>query len=336
MTPPRQLLPDERPRIAVLDDYMGVAATLADWSILKNRADVTFITEPLPGGSDRVAALAEFDAICLLRERTPMPAHLLHALPRLKAIVASGKSNRTLDYAAAHDLGIAVMTTTGSANGIYATVELAWGLIISLLRAIPQESAGMREGAWQTRLGSALFGRRLGLVGLGKLGTRMATIGQAFGMEVAAWSPNLTDERAAEAGVSRVEKDELFARSDVISLHLVLGPTTQGIVGRADLRHMRLDAVLVNTARAGLIETGALLHALRANWIAGAAVDVYDVEPLPADDPLRQQHNLLATPHLGYAVRETFAAFYRDMANDLDGWLDGEPRRLWHPSGPSA
>lgn len=334
MTPMRQLLPGHRAQIGVLDDFMGVAPTLAHWSVLQDRADVTFITEPLPGGADRVAALTEFDALCLLRERTPVTADLLHTLPRLKAIVTSGRSNRTLDYAAAYDLGIAVMTTTGSANGIYATVELAWGLIISLLRAIPQEHAAMRDGGWQTRLGNALYGRRLGLVGLGKLGTRMASIGKAFGMEVVAWSPNLTDQRAAEAGVLRVDKDELFAQSDVISLHLVLGPTTQGVVGRADLRRMRPAAVLVNTARAGLIEPGALMEALRAQWIAGAAVDVYDVEPLPATDPQRLQHNLLTTPHLGYSVRETFAAFYRDMVDNLDGWLNGEPKRLWHPPGP--
>ncbi|WP_225027576.1 D-2-hydroxyacid dehydrogenase family protein [Xinfangfangia pollutisoli] len=328
MTEFRPLPQDRRPRIAVLDDYMGVAHRLADWSRVQARADVTFLTEALPPGPATVAGLRGFDAICLLRERSAIPADLLRQLPELRAIAATGKLNRTLDYAAARDLGIAVMTTSGSGNGIYATVELAWGLIIGLMRHIPEESAAMRTGGWQTRLGNALYGRTLGLVGLGKLGGRMVDIARAFGMEVLAWSPNLTPERAEAAGATYVTKEDLLQRSDVVSLHLVLGPTTRGVIGAADLALMRSDAILVNTARGPLVDTGALVAALQSGKLRGAGIDVYDSEPLPADAPIRQLPNALLTPHLGYSVQETFTNFYRETVENLEGWLDGQPRRL--------
>lgn len=311
-------------KIAVLDDYMGVAHKLADWNQLTDRAEVEFLREPIAGPE----SLQPYDAICLLRERTATPGDLLRSLPNLKAIAATGRQNRTLDHETAAELGIAVMTTTGSGNGVYATVELAWGLIISLMRHIPQESQAMRDGDWQTRLGSALYGRTLGLVGLGKLGSRMAHLASAFGMDVIAWSPNLTEERARDGGARLVDKQTLLSSAAIVSLHLVLGPTTRGIIGREDIAQMRSDAILINTARGPLIDEDALIEALKANAIRAAAIDVYDAEPLPRDHPLRSLPNALLTPHLGYSVRETFERFYIETVENLDGWLNGTPPRL--------
>lgn len=330
MTPLRSLPAGRPARIAVLDDYMGVAHRLAGWNRLAGRAEVSFLTAPLPVGGE-ARALAGFDAICLLRERSAMPGDLLRALPDLGAIVATGRANRTLDHRAAADLGIAVMTTTGSGNGIYATVELAWGLILALMRHIPQEAAAMRQGLWQTRLGQALHGRTLGLIGLGKLGGRMATVARAFGMEVLAWSPNLTPERAAAAGAQYATKAGLLARSDIVSLHLVLGPTTRGVMDAAALAQMRPDAVLINTARGPLVDEAALIAALRSGRLRAAGIDVYDTEPLPPGHPLRSLPNALLTPHLGYSVRETFETFYRETVENLESWLDGAPIRLAQP-----
>nr|CAD6615829.1 2-hydroxyacid dehydrogenase [Rhizobium sp. Khangiran2] len=328
MTEFRPLPTDRRPRIAVLDDYMGVARKLAPWEKIEARADVDFLHEPIGKGEAGIEQLREYDAICLLRERTAFPGELLSQLPNLKAIAATGLRNRTLDHGRARELGIAVMTTTGSGSGVYATAELAWGLILGLMRFIPEESAAMRQGAWQTRLGNALWGKTIGIVGLGKLGARMALIAKAFGMEAVAWSPNLTPERAAEAGATYLGKQELLATADVISLHLVLGPTTRGIIGRQDLAQMKPASILINTARGPLVDEQALLEALRSGQIRGAGIDVYDQEPLPADHPIRTLPNALVTPHLGYSVRETFEAFYRQTVENLESWLDGQPIRL--------
>lgn len=327
MTEFRALPKDRLARIAVLDDYMGVAESLADWSILKNRAEVTFLHHPI-APEDLARELAPYDAICLMRERSDFPAKVLRQLPNLKAIAATGRRNRTLDSATAAELGIPVMTTGGSGNGVYATVELAWGLILGLMRHIPEESAAMREGAWQTRLGHALYGRTLGVVGLGRLGARMALIAEAFGMNVIAWSPNLTPERADDSGAQYVAKHTLFSTADVVSLHLVLGPTTRGIIGADDIARMKPDSYLINTARGPLVDETALIQALATGRIAGAGIDVYDHEPMLADHPLRRTPRTILTPHLGYSVRETFAAFYGETVENLDGWLDGKPGRL--------
>lgn len=328
MTEFRPLPTDRRPRIAVLDDYMGVARKLAPWEKIEARADVDFLHEPIAKGEAGIEQLREYDAICLLRERTAFPGDLLSQLPNLKAIAATGLRNRTLDHGTARELGIAVMTTTGSGNGVYATAELAWGLILGLMRFIPEESTAMRQGAWQTRLGNALWGKTIGIVGLGKLGARMALIAKAFGMEAVAWSPNLTPERAAEAGATYLGKQELLATADVISLHLVLGPTTRGIIGRQDLAQMKPESILINTARGPLVDEQALLEALRSGQIRGAGIDVYDQEPLQPDHPIRTLPNALVTPHLGYSVRETFEAFYCQTVENLESWLDGQPIRL--------
>lgn len=327
MTNARPLPANRRARIAVLDDYMGVAHRLADWSSLESRAEITFLHDAIP--AERLAQeLAPYDAICLLRERSDFPADVLTALPNLKAIAATGRANRTLDSRAAAELGIPVMMTEGSGNGAFATVELAWGLILGLARHIPAESAAMRDGAWQTRLGNALYGRTLGLVGLGRLGGRMALVAKAFGMNVIAWSPNLTPARAAEGGADYADKETLFQTADVVSLHLVLGPTTKGIVDADDLARMKSDALLINTSRGPLVDEAALLEALSHNRIGGAGIDVYDVEPLPADAPLRRAPNALLTPHLGYSVQETFESFYQQTVENLNAWLDGAPIRL--------
>lgn len=330
MTPYRPLPHGRKARIAVLDDYMGVAARLADWSVLANRAEVTFLTNSI-APADLPAALADFDAICLLRERTDFSADILEALPNLKVIAATGKKNRTLDGDAAAALGIPIMTTDGSGNGVYATVELAWGLILGIMRHIPAESAAMRDGGWQTRMGNALYGRTLGLVGLGKLGGRMAGVAQAFGMNVIAWSPNLTPERAAEGGASYADKETLFRTADVVSLHLVLGSSTKGVVGADELAVMQSHALLINTSRGPLVDQSALLSVLNSGRIGGAGIDVYDHEPLPTDAAIRTTPNTLLTPHLGYSVQETFESFYRQTVENLDGWLDGTPRRLAPP-----
>lgn len=331
MTSHRPLPTGRKARIAVLDDYMGVAHRLADWSRLDNRAEVTFLTHAI-APENLTQELAAYDAICLLRERTDLPGDILRGLPNLKAIAATGRQNRTLDSGTAAELGIPVMTTDGSGNGVYATVELAWGLIIGLMRHIPAESAAMRAGEWQTRLGNALYGRTLGLVGLGKLGSRMALIAQAFGMNVIAWSPNLTPARAVGAGATYADKATLFRTADVVSLHLVLGESTRGIVTAQDLGQMQPHALLINTARGPLVDQDALIDALAQGRIGGAGIDVYDHEPLSADARIRHFPNALTTPHLGYAVQETFESFYGQTVENLDGWLDGKPQRLQRPA----
>ena len=327
MTPFRTLPEGRKARIAVLDDYMGVAHQLVDWSVLGNRAEVTFFNHAIMP-EDLTTTLEKYDAICLLRERTDLSETVLKGLPNLKAIAATGRQTRTLDSNAATALGIPIMTTDGSGNGIYATVELAWGLILGLMRHIPTESAGMRNGAWQMRLGNALYGRTLGLVGLGKLGSRMALVAQAFGMNVISWSPNLTLERAIKCGATYVDKSTLFCTADIISLHLVLGVSTKGIVAMEDLALMQPHALLINTSRGPLVDHEALLAALTNGKIGGAGIDVYDQEPLPADAAIRTTKNTLLTPHLGYSVQETFESFYNQTVENLDGWLDGVPRRL--------
>lgn len=333
MTEIRALPTERKAQIAVLDDYMGVAHKLADWDRLRDRADVTFLTHPFRDTDDMVAQLQPYDAICLLRERSALPGEILQRLPNLKAIAATGKRNRTLDHLTAQNLGITVMATTGSGNGVLATAELAWGLIIGLMRHIPEEAAAMRDGAWQTRLGNALYGRTLGLVGLGKLGSHMAQIGKAFGMNVLAWSPNLTEERASASGAKLADKESLLRSSDIVSLHLVLGASTRGIIGAKELALMGPDAILINTSRGPLVDETALIEALQSGRIRAAGLDVYEHEPLPADHPLRCLPNALLTPHLGYTVRETLERFYGDTVENLDGWLNGKPIRLYNPEG---
>ncbi|MET9620088.1 D-2-hydroxyacid dehydrogenase family protein [Streptomyces sp. NPDC006464] len=313
-------------RCAVLDDYQGVALASADWSALAGRVDVRVLREHLTDRDALVAALEDCEIVVVMRERTPMDAELLDRLPRLRLLVTSGMRNASIDLAAAARLGITVCGTTSSAEP---PAELTWALILGLARHVRTEAQGLREGGpWQSTVGTDLAGRTLGLLGLGRIGSRVARVGLAFGMDVLAWSPHLTDERAAEHGVRRAsDKRELMARSDVVSLHLVLSDRTRGIVGEDELRAMLPTARLVNTSRAGLVDGEALLRALREGWIAGAGLDVFATEPLPADDPLRTLPNVLALPHLGYVTEANYARFHGGAVEDIEAWLAGAPIR---------
>jgi phosphoglycerate dehydrogenase-like enzyme len=308
-------------RIAVLDDYQQVAQRLGDWSALP--AEVSFFHDHLDDQDALVERLAPFAIIGAMRERTPFPKALLERLPELRLLVTTGARNASIDVAAAKSLGITVCGTGGSGHP---TAELAMALMLALARQLPGETASVRQGGWQVGLGRDLRGATLGLVGLGKLGRQVAALGQAFGMTAIAWSQNLTTEGAAEVGVERVAKEELFARADFISVHVQLSPRTVGLIGAADLALMKPDAYLVNTSRGPIVDVGALVAALQSRRIAGAALDVFEHEPLPADDPLRHLPNLLLTPHIGYVTRETYAIFYREMVEVIAAFLAGTPR----------
>ncbi|HRD76567.1 MAG TPA: D-2-hydroxyacid dehydrogenase family protein [Hyphomicrobiaceae bacterium] len=311
--------------IAILDDYQNVALKMADWSRLKDLHRIQVFDKPFASEAEAARALVGFDCLGIMRERTPMSRSLLANLPNLRLIVTTGMRNAAIDLAAAAEQKI---TVCGTESGQSATAELAFGLILSLARSIPYEAIAMRQGAWQTTLGLELRGRTLGLLGLGKLGSQVARFGQAFGMPVIAWSENLTDEKAKAAGVERVTKDELFRRTDVLSIHTVLSPRTRGIVGVRELGLMKPSALLVNTSRGPIIDTDALLATLKAGKILGAALDVYDVEPLPANHPLRSEPRALLVPHIGYVTEETYRLFYGGMVEALEGWLAGKPVRV--------
>ncbi|EHK83185.1 phosphoglycerate dehydrogenase-like oxidoreductase [Saccharomonospora azurea SZMC 14600] len=310
-------------RIAILDDYQNVASTLADWDSLD--AEVRVFTEHIADQDELVRALAGFDVVVAMRERTPFPAALLSRLPDLRLLVTTGQRNASIDVEAARRQGIVVC---GTGYLPHPTVELTWALILAAARHLPTEVQAMREGGWQTTLGTGLRGRTLGLLGLGRLGSQVARVGQAFGMRTIAWSQNLTADRAAEHDVTAVSKNELFASSDVLSVHLVLSKRTRGLVGAKELAAMKSTALLVNTSRAPIVDTDALLEALRQDTIGGAALDVYDVEPLPADHPLRSMPNVVLTPHIGFVTRETYEVFYRDAVEDIAAFRRGEPVRV--------
>ncbi len=315
-------------RVAILDDYHGVAQRYADWTVLGPQAAVHAFDQCLPEGPGRIEALAPFDVIVAMRERTPFPAGLIRALPRLKLLVTTGMRNNAIDMQACKANGVLVCGAPGSGQAANATSELAWAMILALFKRLPQEQAAMRAGLWETGMPQILAGKRLGVVGLGKLGVATATVGKAFGMDVVAWSPNLTDERAAQAGVRRVDKQALFATCDVVSLHLVLGQSTRHVVDAASLAAMKPTAFLVNTSRAGLVDQAALFDALRAGRLAGAGLDVYEVEPLPADDPLRAMDNVVLTPHLGYVSELNFREFYGNAVQAVQAWAQGAPIRV--------
>ena len=310
-------------RIAILDDYQGVALGLADWASLDAEIDV--FSEHIGDPDELVRRLAGHEVVVAMRERTPFPAELLARLPELRLLVTTGPVNASIDVPAARQHDIAVCGT-----GYFSapTAEHTWALILAVCRNLPMEAAGMRRGGWQQSLGRGVHGRTLGLLGLGRLGSAVARIGQAFGMTTMAWSQHLTPERAAEHGVTAVSKEELFAQADVLSVHLVLSPRTRGLVGAAELASMKSDAVLVNTSRGPIVQEQALIEALTRGTIAAAALDVFDVEPLPADHPLRALPNVVLTPHLGYVTRELYEVFFRDAVEDVHAYLRGEPVRL--------
>ena len=308
-------------RVVVLDDLQAVAPGLADWPSGSGWS-VEFSHDRLVGEDAVVARLAEADAVVVMRERTAFPAAVLERLPRLRLLVTGGMRNAAVDTAAAARLGITVCGVPGSSP---ATAELAWALLLALLRSVPAEDAALREGRWQTTVGTGLAGRTLGVVGLGRLGSRMVPVARAFGMDVLAWSPNLTAEAAEGLGAVRVAKDELFRRSDVVSLHLVLSDRSRGTVGREELALLGPQGYLVNTSRAGLVDRDALLTALHERTIAGAALDVFDVEPVPADDPLLTAPNTVLTPHLGYVTRDNLAHWYTGAVTALHAFAAGSP-----------
>ncbi len=317
-----------RLRCAILDDYYDTALSLADWPRLADKVDVTAFTLPFASEDAAAAALADIDIVCAMRERTPFPRSLIERLPRLKLLITSGMRNAAIDSEAAKARGIVVC---GTQYGRDPTAPLAMGLILELTRKIGQENARIHAGAaWQALGGIEIEGKTLGVIGLGKLGAKVSGLAQAFGMNVIAWSPNLTPERCKEAGVGYATKDELFATADVITIHVVLSDRSRGLVGAADIARMKPTAYLVNTSRAPIIDEAALLQALRERRIAGVALDVFSVEPLPVAHPLRGLDNVVLTPHLGYVTEESFRAHYSQMVDCIAAWLSGSepPRRL--------
>ena len=311
-------------RIAVLDDYQGVSGHYADWSSLPEPAEVTVFGDHLDDEDEVAERLASFDVVVAMRERTPFPRSLLERLANLKLLVTTGAKNASIDVAAAAERGVPVCGTGAHSSG---TAELTWALILAVARHLPEEMANVQRGGWQTTVGTDLAGRRLGIVGLGRLGTRVARIGQAFEMDVVAWSQNLTDERAADAGVRRVTKEELLRTADVVTVHLQLSDRTRGLIAADELALMKPTAILVNTSRGPIVDDRALVAALQRNRLAGAGIDVYDREPLPADHPLRTAPRLVATPHLGYVTEATYEVFYREAVEDVAAWMRGAPVR---------
>jgi len=316
-------------RLAILDDYQNIALSLADWASLGPELAIDVLHEPLRGIEAAAARLKDYEVLVAMRERTPFPRALLERLPKLELLVTTGMRNASIDVKAAVERGVRVC---GTSMLPHPTAELTLGLILSLARHIPFEHQGMREGAWQRTLGISLNGRRLGVVGLGKLGTEVARLCQALHMEVVAWSPNLTAERAAKAGAKLVEKEALFSSADIVTIHMVLSERSRGVVDAAALSAMKKSAYLVNTSRGPLVETRALIAALTERRIAGAAIDVYDEEPLPAEHPLRKLDNVVLTPHLGYVTEDNYRVAYCEALDDVKAWLAGKPVRVLQPS----
>jgi D-3-phosphoglycerate dehydrogenase len=318
-------------RCAVLDDYQNVALTMADWSILAGEVDFAVFNRPLGGPEAIVRALQGFSMVVLTRERTPFPRAVIEALPDVRLIVSTGVRNFTLDVAAAKEHGIVVCGTPVIGRP---TVTIAIGLMLELTRHIGYESERLKAGEfWQSTVGPDIDGKTLGVIGLGTLGTRVAKVAKAMGMKVIAWSQNLTPERCREAGVDYAgSKAELLKQSDIVTLHLVLGPRTRGIIGAEEFAQMKPTSYLVNTSRGPLVDEAALLEALRHKQIAGAGLDVYDVEPLPVEHPLRKLDNVVLSPHLGYVTQENFRGSYGGVVEDIRAFLDGKPIRLLEPA----
>jgi phosphoglycerate dehydrogenase-like enzyme len=321
-------------KIAILDDYADVALKAADWSVLKGKAEIGVFNQHL-SRDEAVSALQPFDVLCTVRERMGLPRSLFERLPNLKLVTIVGMSLPNLDMAAATDHGV-IVCHSNFANPIFAgianaTPELTWGLLIATVRHMSVEDRRMRGGGWQSTVGTILAGRTLGLLGLGRIGKRMAAYGRAFDMNVVAWSQNLTDETAVSVGARRVTKDELFQLSDVLSIHVVLSDRTRGLVTARELALMKPSSYLVNTSRGPIVVESDLIAALRAGRIAGAGVDVFDVEPPPADHPFRSMDNVTVSPHLGYVTHETLRAFYTDTLDALVAFAEGRPIRVANP-----
>jgi len=310
-------------KIAILDDYQNVALSLADWGSLA--AEVVVFTRAFADAGELVRSLAGFDVLVAMRERTRFPAEVLARLTGLRLLVSTGPANAAIDVAAAREHGI---TVCGTGYESHPAIEHTWALILGAARNLPAEAESMRSGGWQVSIGEGLHGKTLGVLGLGRVGSAVARVGRAFGMSAIAWSQNLTPEKAAEHGVRAVTKEQLFAESDVLSIHVVLSERTRGLVAAADLRSMKPTAVLVNTSRGPVVDEAGLIDVFRAGRIRGAAIDVFDTEPLPADHQLRSLPNALLTGHVGYVTRDLYTIFYRDTVEDIAAFQAGSPIRL--------
>jgi phosphoglycerate dehydrogenase-like enzyme len=306
-------------KIAILDDYQNVALESADWSELYDRTDIAVFRDHLADPDAVIERLQPFDVVCVMRERTPLLRNVIERLPNLKLIASTGSGNASIDVAAAAGRGIAVVHTGYKSDP---TIELTWALILTSARHIVTESKSVRSGGWQQTVGSDLRGKTLGVLGLGRIGSQVARIGSAFGMSLIAWSQNMTPEATQAAGALLVSKDQLFERADILTVHLVLSNRTRGLVGSLELDKMKPTAWLINTSRGAIVEESALINVLKNKRIAGAAIDVFDIEPLPPDHPFRTLDNVLATPHIGYVSRGLYKTFYQDTVANIHKWLD--------------
>jgi D-3-phosphoglycerate dehydrogenase len=312
-----------RLRCAILDDYLKLTLDITDWSKVTDRVDITVFSEPFASQEAAAAALKDFEIICAMRERTPFPRTLLAALPKLKLLITSGMRNAAIDMEAAKEHNVVLC---GTKWGRDPTAPLTMGLILELTRNIGRENARMHAGEpLQKFVGMEIEGRTLGVLGLGKLGSKVSALAKAFGMNVIAWSPNLTPERCKEVGVGYATKEELFATADIVTIHVVLSQRSRGLVGREDLARMKPTSYIVNTARGPIIDEAALLEALQQKKIAGAGIDVFAVEPLPVNHPFRKLDNVVLTPHLGYVTGDSFRNHYSQMVEGIDAWFKGEP-----------
>jgi phosphoglycerate dehydrogenase-like enzyme len=306
-------------KVAILDDYQNVALRLADWSRVQRHAEITVFNDHLADPLKVIERLRPFEVVCVMRERTPLTGEILQQLPNLKLIASTGARNASIDAKTASDLGIAVTATSYESTP---TIEFAWSLIMAVMRGLDREAASLKAGGWQAGLGSNLRGKNLGVVGLGNIGSEVARIGVAFGMKVIAWSQNLTQEKASAAGAAFVDKQTLFREADLVTVHLVLSRRTRGLIGASEFALMKPTARFVNTSRGPIVDESALIDALRTRRIAGAALDVFDVEPLPAYHPFRKLDNVLATPHIGYVTEDLYRAFYADASANIATWFE--------------
>ena len=315
-------------RIAILDDYQNVALEMADWRQISTQADVVVFDDHLTDTTAIADRLKGFEIVCAMRERTPFSRDLIEALSDLRLLITTGPRNASIDVGAANELGITVCHTTSLPTG---TPELTWALILAVARHIPLESTNVREGRWQTTVGIDLAGKTLGIMGLGRLGSRVAQVATAFGMNIIGWSQNLTDDRATECGATRVSKDELLAQSDFVTIHLVLSDRTRGLIGLDELNQMKSSACLVNTSRGPIVQEAALIQAIEQGTIAGAGLDVYDTEPLPPDHPYRTLSNVVLTPHIGYVTEDSYRTFFSGIVEGIEAWLADKPIRVLSP-----
>jgi phosphoglycerate dehydrogenase-like enzyme len=306
-------------KIAVLDDYQNAALKSADWSVLGHRADITVFKDHLADPEAVIERLLPFDVICVMRERSPLPRNIIERLPNLKLIASTGAGNASIDVAAAGDCGIEVVHTGYRSDP---TIEFTWALILASARHIATESNSVRSGGWQETVGADLRGKTLGVLGLGRIGSEVARIGKAFGMNLIAWSQNMTPQAAEAVGATLVSKNQLFEQADFLTIHVVFSSRTRGLIGAAELARMKPTARLVNTSRGPIVEERELISVLKNKQIAGAAIDVFDIEPLPQDHPFRALDNVLATPHIAYVSQDLYKTFYEDTVSNIEKWLD--------------